>query len=84
MINLEFLFVWLVRADHSSGFWCCSLGGHVKDLKHCIVVEVLKVDRLQDNLADNEVSKFFFQLNFIEELNQVSLANSSFTISLSI
>ena len=67
MINLELLLIRLVRLI-STGL---ALRGHVKDLKHGVVVEMLEVKRFQYNLADNKIHELFLQLDLIEKVGQL-------------
>lgn len=81
VVDLEFFLVGLVGLCWSG---LLSLSGHVKYLKHCIIVEMLKIERLKDYLAYNEIHELFLQLNFIEETSELLLRYSAFPVSLSI
>ena len=43
---------------------------------------MFKIQRFKDNLADDEIRKFLLQFDLVEELYEISLSDSSFSISL--
>lgn len=81
VVNLELLFVRLVRL---CGPGLLPLGGHVKYLKHCVIVEMFEVERLEYYLADDEIHELFLQLYFIEETGELLLRYSALAVSLPI
>lgn len=76
-VNLKFLLVRLVRLR-----WYEALRWHVENLKHRVEVQMVEVQRLQNNLADDEIDKLFFQLDFFEEANEIFLTDCPFAVPL--
>jgi hypothetical protein len=67
------------------GVYCgCDLflGRHVEDLKQVVDVEMIEVQRFQNDLADHEVNILLFQLNLFEKLIKVFFGDSALAVPL--
>lgn len=48
---------------------------HVKDLKEVVYIEMVEIQRLQDDLTDHEIYIFGLQFNFLEKLEEIFLSD---------
>lgn len=53
---------------------------HVKDLKKVVDIEMVEIQRLQDDLTDHEIYILGLQFNFLEELEEIFLSDCIFCV----
>ena len=77
LVDFEFVFT----SGRVLGDWGSHLR-HVENLKHGIKVQMFQVQAFQDNLCNNEVYVLLLQFDLLEKLQELSLGDRTFPITL--